>query len=816
MCTLVAATREGSGATRNFTRMKAVKLLLTFFRPRLRARLISALLGMASMLCIAAWQRRRHFRSINKDERRGALRPASLSVAEGDCSVQQTDATSCSNGLPTPAFRKRLHMLTTVPLFQRMRFADFPLLAQAIECETFSANHVLTLTGQSSASVHVIAEGEAIVDQAADRDAHLNESWPSLGDCTDESDSPGRSKMLYPGEYFDLGISRHNGEPPTVRAGRNGVMVLSLQLSKLDELGLQISGCMQEIQRHPSYPKTETQKRWLLTKLAEHLNPTFDLNEEQLGQLVDVCSECRFEVGEVVVVQGGFDELLHLVEHGSLSATHGASLSQFVLTSSNSGDNSPFSDTFSPSSSFPGFISSSRLGLLSPCGLTRPRKILGSPKEDFLSPLSSFPEEFLSPLQQRSMNTLGKNKNDVYSSGQVVGIAEAFIGAPNAATLTAEEPSVLWALSRSAIQQALHPDAAQAPSVASRSMPAGLWRQVTGGSDNSLEERPLEDLARRLVREETTPRLEDLDHIGVLGEGTFGSVSKVQHKGSCGSGFVYALKKIGRKDLNTARRRQSVMNEREVMSFLDSIFIVRLFTTYHDADSIYFLLENVPGGDLFEFMDNQRHNISDPEAVARFTAACVALAVQHMHSRKVIYRDMKPENILVDEKGYMKICDFGLSKLCMGSAYTLCGTAAYFAPEALKLKGYTHMVDWWSLGILTYELISGQQAFGNCDDDLSAIAKAIHKGINHVCFQKHLFSKSAKSLVRHLCDSSPLSRLGSAGGLEEVRCHAFFASIDWLALAQGEFPAPVRPQIMDPCGNTTALCGPGVEGVGIW
>merc|ERR1712056_20701 len=173
-------------------------------------------------------------------------------------------------------------------------------------------------------------------------------------------------------------------------------------------------------------------------------------------------------------------------------------------------------------------------------------------------------------------------------------------------------------------------------------------------------------------------------------------------------------------------RGQSVQNERSILYLIESDFVVRLYMTYQDRNNIFFMMEPVLGGELFDvYSDN---DLFGQINVARFYIACVTFALQHLHQKRVIYRDLKLENCLVDGSGYLKLTDMGIAKIVIGKTYTICGTADYFAPETLKNTGHNRAVDWWACGILLFIMASGQSPFDA--PDVTQIYKNIMKGFS--------------------------------------------------------------------------------------
>lgn len=171
---------------------------------------------------------------------------------------------------------------------------------------------------------------------------------------------------------------------------------------------------------------------------------------------------------------------------------------------------------------------------------------------------------------------------------------------------------------------------------------------------------------------------------------------------------------------------------------------------------------------------------------------------EYLHSKHIIYRDLKPENLLIANSGYLRLTDFGFAKYCEGRTYTLCGTPEYLAPEILLNKGHGKAVDWWCLGILTYEMIAGIDPFN--DEDPMTIYQKILKG--KVKFPRD-FDKSAKSLVKHLLVADVTKRYGCLkSGVGDIKGHRWFKGFDWVSLASESMDPPYKPQVADP-GDTS-------------
>lgn len=295
--------------------------------------------------------------------------------------------------------------------------------------------------------------------------------------------------------------------------------------------------------------------------------------------------------------------------------------------------------------------------------------------------------------------------------------------------------------------------------------------------------------------EDTDIPFDELEVIGTLGKGSFGHVQLVQRKKT---NETYALKAVSKQMIVETGQQGHIMSEKNVMVRLRHPFLIRLYKTYNDPDRLYFLLEPVLGGELFSILRAQ--TLFD-ESTSRFYAACVLMAFEYMHSFDIVYRDLKPENLLIDEKGFIKITDFGFAKeISSGRTWTLCGTPDYLAPEIVAGKGHGKGVDWWTLGILIYEMLASYPPFYD-DDTMKTYQKIMTCDI---AFPPH-FSRAATSLIKKLLYRRPTRRLGVVkGGAGLIKRHVWFGDhyekqVDgqsgWDQLYNRTKEAPIIPQI---------------------
>jgi len=291
----------------------------------------------------------------------------------------------------------------------------------------------------------------------------------------------------------------------------------------------------------------------------------------------------------------------------------------------------------------------------------------------------------------------------------------------------------------------------------------------------------------------TYPDLVDLKTIGMLGQGAFGVVTLVvdeeRKKG-------YALKTISKMKVVRDKQVSQIVCEKKVMETLDSPFVVDLKTTYKDETSIYFLLEVCLGGELFSLL---KKNTCVDENQARFYIACVIEGFTHIHKQNIVYRDLKPENLVLDDRGYLKITDFGLSKPLDGITYTFCGTPDYLAPEIITMQGHGLAVDWWTLGVLIYEMVLSYSPFQA--DEMPLIVENIMEC--DVKFPK-LISPECKDIIDRLLQLRPTNRLGVIkGGSQLLREQPWFNGFEWDLLVKRQMEAPVQPRVQsfDDLGN---------------
>uniref|UniRef100_A0A8C8EZL6 protein kinase C n=1 Tax=Oncorhynchus tshawytscha TaxID=74940 RepID=A0A8C8EZL6_ONCTS len=288
-------------------------------------------------------------------------------------------------------------------------------------------------------------------------------------------------------------------------------------------------------------------------------------------------------------------------------------------------------------------------------------------------------------------------------------------------------------------------------------------------------------------------QMEDFNCVSVLGRGHFGKVLLAEFKRS---GKLYAIKALKKGDVVMRDEVDSLMCEKRIFETINSShhpFLVNLHGCFQTADHVCFVMDYSPGGDLMTHI----HTSIFTERQAQFYASCVLLGLEFLHQNKIVYRDLKLDNLLMDADGYVRIADFGLCKEGMGHGdrtSTFCGTPEFLAPEVLTDNNYTRCVDWWGLGVLIYEMLVGESPFPG-DDEEEVFDSIVNDEVRYPRF----LSPESVSITQKLLQKNPERRLGSGEpDANEVKKHRFFQGVDWAALLHKKVVPPFFPRIRTP------------------
>ncbi|XP_044290938.1 ribosomal protein S6 kinase alpha-1 isoform X1 [Varanus komodoensis] len=279
----------------------------------------------------------------------------------------------------------------------------------------------------------------------------------------------------------------------------------------------------------------------------------------------------------------------------------------------------------------------------------------------------------------------------------------------------------------------------------------------------------------------------------VLGQGSFGKVFLVRKITPPDNGHLYAMKVLKKATLKVRDRVRTKM-ERDILVEVNHPFIVKLHYAFQTEGKLYLILDFLRGGDLFMRLSKE---VMFTEEDVKFYLAELVLGLGHLHRLGIVYRDLKPENILLDDEGHIKLTDFGLSKEAIDhekKAYSFCGTVEYMAPEVVNRQGHTQSADWWSYGVLMFEMLTGALPFQGKDrkETMTLILKA-------KLGMPQFLSSEAQSLLRALFKRNPANRLGSGpDGAEEIKRHPFYSTIDWNKLFRREIKPPFKPAVGRP------------------
>jgi len=309
---------------------------------------------------------------------------------------------------------------------------------------------------------------------------------------------------------------------------------------------------------------------------------------------------------------------------------------------------------------------------------------------------------------------------------------------------------------------------------------------------NSMTPTSLEAAKKKIHHpgDETREKMyqKDIIHIGRIGCGGYSKIDLVQYRPT---GETYALKQLNKGFIMKAGMETAVHNERDILFMTNSPFIIRLLEAYNSGSYLSFLLEPALGGDLYTMF--RKKNLFGSVEHIQFYIASAAFGLVHLHERCIIHRDVKPENMVVDHKGHMKLTDLGSSKFATGKAYTIAGTIDYFAPETIKGQGHHVEVDWWGLGITLFEMYAAYPPFESAFP-IQTYAK-IEKGIERVKFPLSMPS-AAEDLIKAFCEHDPERRLPKReGGLKNLWNMKFFYKFNHQQVKQQTFAPPYVPTL---------------------
>ncbi|EGR27847.1 protein kinase domain protein [Ichthyophthirius multifiliis] len=289
--------------------------------------------------------------------------------------------------------------------------------------------------------------------------------------------------------------------------------------------------------------------------------------------------------------------------------------------------------------------------------------------------------------------------------------------------------------------------------------------------------------------------------LSIIGKGSYAKVSLVRKKDD---NQIYALKAIKKSLIEAKNQREHVIAERNILQQVDNQYIIKMKYAFQDKKKLFFALEFCPGGELYTLLSTKKHLNEQQQNLqniiykkiqkrTKFYAAQMVKALQYLHSRNIIYRDLKPENILIDKDGYIKLTDFGLSKMNVTdqqTATSLCGTPEYLAPEILNRQGHGKPADWWTLGNIIYEMITSLPPFYHSNRNI------LFKNIREMQPQPHeRIQGNLKNLLTGLLEKNSNKRLGTIDGAKQIIDHPWFADLRWDLLEKRQIVPPFIPKL---------------------
>jgi cGMP-dependent protein kinase len=738
---------------------------------------------------------------------------SSQTKKRSEAAPARTDSGNVPPGDADAAATTELTLLNKVDVLKRLPEADRPNLIKALKDADFAPGEVIITQGEDGNAFFVIRSGVAKVEVNG---AHVGE--------------------LKTGDYFgELSLIRNEPRMATITAVEK---TCTKKISREDfiNLGLieklefptrrAVGGAMGgEVKTQEPTTKTEDDRKLMSLALMDNKNlpEVYDLDETKCNKIIDLMWDIKIEKGKAIIEKGDLEaDYFYIVKEGSFNieidnedgqsagaAVHAGSgvvkkgesfgelaLMYFApraatLTAAEDSelwviDRNQFKDIFVKSSDE---IMLAHVRHIEKVDALKALK--DTEKQDIAKALSD-----MTFVKGETIFAQGDPGDCLYIL--IEGVVKVVKDGQEAETLTAKGDDAkifgeLALLNKSprAASIIVESEVAKALTIdkISFDMLIGSLEQINlRGKDGTTEVKKAPRTS--IIGENRFGKImfSDLNRLGLLGCGGFGAVHLVEHTKD---NKTYALKALSKGYVVKTGMQSSVIAEKEVQLMCDSPFIVKLFETYNGTQTLYLLLELALGGELYATYNKKQ--LWGREDCAKFYVAGTTFAFEHLHARKVVFRDLKPENLLLNEKGEVKLTDMGLAKVVVGKTTTTCGTPDYFAPEIIASKGHAHGVDWWTLGILSFELMIGHPPFESATP--MQIYKKVKKGINKVNFPKKC-PQSCEDFIKALCHGNPSERLPMRkGGTKNIKSHPWFEGFDWTAMEEVKMTPPYLPKV---------------------
>mmetsp|Transcript_10782 Transcript_10782/g.16396 ORF Transcript_10782/g.16396 Transcript_10782/m.16396 type:complete len:1178 (-) Transcript_10782:165-3698(-) len=572
------------------------------------------------------------------------------------------------------------------------------------------------------------------------------------------------------------------------------------------------------------------------------------LNNATLAMIADVMTVASFSPGEQIIRQGEVGEYMYVIQSGTVVVTQssfGGSVKELVRLSSGKyfGELALISNE--PRKANVTAVDTVQCYVIDKATFT---SVLGDLKEAEVESVGIAilkRVKLLQGLSEKQLATVSKNLTTVeFADGETIiqqgeegdkfymissGIVSVYVNHAEVAklqpgsyfgemalmnddrrnaTVTAVGPVICLTLDRSEfvkilgpLDQILKEEAARREAEAREKSVVGRMRSLSRGISQTFTRKT----AIKKVDDSEGPgfNMDELQTVRVLGTGRFGTVKLVQH---CITNMAYALKVQQKQILDDLNLQKSTFTERDILRSLDNPYFPALYATFQDADCLYMLLELIPGGDFWSILYDPDHGTKVSSRTrlggieidaARFYTANALSAISHLHENDIIYRDLRPENLVMDRTGYLKLVDFGSSKNLVPPDFTntICGTPEYIPPEMVTARGHNRAVDFWALGVFLFEMLTGCTPFEHADT--SGVYRKILRCSEtlETAFSSQ-FDASAKSLITQLLNEVPGLRIGMLrNGVDDVWTHSFLSGISPDQMAERFTRPPVRPDV---------------------
>jgi len=715
-----------------------------------------------------------------------------------------------------------LSWLRAVPLFQQLQQSQLPTLATAFRTQRFFPGQTVVNKGDLAESFYIIQSGEALVLAAGGQDE--NELPVAV---LGKNDYFGETALLRNERRTATVKAMHgrkNSENDIQQAGKGqDLFVRVLDKASFDKLELrsQLRFPKREACRNIKTPTQKAQNVSLsfgrspeelepivtALKSNEKLGPLFQkMSKEEVGKMARMAMDRKVDAGDAVITQGDiFGDSFFIVKEGKLKVEISGQTMKTLHAGSSFGElalllRAPRTAT---------------IRAFTPC------KLWSFTRDDLQTVLQDKLEGTIEEYANLLSNVADMQGHSLDQRREIASALVKVTYEDGDIIIKCGEVANFFCILYNGVVEVRHKDQ---PMVSLKADPGStchphfgehalLQDTVRDSTVKAVGQAEVLVLERRIflrfkdlwegytgpwwVTDRTkaqTYRRSDLQKIRNLGKGAFGEVDLVKH---APSGTLFALKALAKQNVEEEEMELYVLNEKTILRLCDSPFIVRAAAMYNMPRHVEFLMEVVMGGELYDAYI--RDKLFRKEDVVRFHVACISRGLEHLHSMLIMYRDLKPENALINSKGYCKLCDFGMAKFSKLRAHTFCGTPTYIAPEITDPEGYTSAVDWWGLGVMTFELMRDELPFAASQGVFEHLS-VVKKGLDEARFPSD--AGNWGQFVKDLCRLNPRERLAvKSGGYKNLETHPWFIAtkpaLSWHDLDARTMEAPYRPPAKD-------------------